>query len=83
MSGSGRLEKEQAMLRMVVVNIILAYTLVIWIKGGISTYSFNAAVSYGAANILMSTVLCVLVWKDFFGAIRIHCLHPDYEGGCL
>jgi two-component system sensor histidine kinase RpfC len=56
---------------MVVVNIILAYTLVIWIKGGISTYSFNAAVSYGVANILMSTVLCVLVWKDFFAkAVR-------------
>lgn len=71
MSDNSRLEKEQAMLRMIVVSLILLYTLVIWTKGGIPTNLIDEAVQYGVASILMSTVLGVLVWKGLLAkAVR-------------
>jgi two-component system sensor histidine kinase RpfC len=54
------------MLRMVIVSIVFLYILVVGAKGGILTNSFEAAVQYGTANILMSATLGVLVWKNFF-----------------
>ena len=63
MSDCCKLEKEQAMLRMVIVGIVFMYILVVGIKGDISTNSFEAAVKYGVANILISAGLGVLVWR--------------------
>ena len=65
MSDSYKLEKEQAMLRMVIVSIVFLYILVVGAKEGILANSFEAAVQYGTANILMSAVLGMLVWKGF------------------
>jgi two-component system sensor histidine kinase RpfC len=71
MADSNKLEKEQAMLRMIIVSVVFVYIVIVGIKGGVPKNSFDAAVQYGVANILMSSVLGMLVWKDLLsGAVR-------------
>jgi two-component system sensor histidine kinase RpfC len=65
MSGDNKLEKEQAMLRMIIVSVVFICILIVRVKGDIPASSIDVAINYGAANILMSAILFALVWKGF------------------
>jgi len=63
MSDNNKLEREQVVLRVVVVSFVFLYICFVGNVGGISTGVFNAAVGFGSANILASMLLGVFVWR--------------------
>ena len=65
MAGDNKLEREQAMLRMIIVSVVFICIQIVRVKGDISDNSIDMAIHYGMANILMSGILFTFAWKNF------------------